>query len=260
MMADTGILAAFGIGLAGAGHCLGMCGGIAAAINLGGNGGRATTLAYHGGRLCSYAALGALLGGLAGSINLAQWTMFLRYLAALLLIAMGLSIADWWRGISVLERVGAQVWAPVQKLSSRLLPVRHWSQGYLLGLCWGLMPCGLIYSALAWSATTQDALRSGALMFAFGVGTLPAMLATSFGAAGAQSLLRRRGLKLVIAVFLIASGIWAFAMTWSHGSHLDRDIEADAMQDHSMHRQEAPTDVHKQMMNGDMQQPESPGK
>jgi sulfite exporter TauE/SafE len=108
MMADTGILAAFGIGLAGAGHCLGMCGGIAAAINLGGNGGRATTLAYHGGRLCSYAALGALLGGLAGSINLAQWTMFLRYLAALLLIAMGLSIADWWRGISVLERVGAR--------------------------------------------------------------------------------------------------------------------------------------------------------
>jgi sulfite exporter TauE/SafE len=61
------------------------------------------------------------------------------------------------------------------------------------------MPCGLIYSALAWSATTQDALRSGTLMFAFGVGTLPAMLATSFGAAGVQALLRRRGLKLLIA-------------------------------------------------------------
>jgi hypothetical protein len=227
-------LAAFGIGLAGAGHCLGMCGGIAAAINLGGNKGPATTIAYHAGRLGSYAALGALLGALAGSINLAQWTMALRYLAALLLIAMGLSIADWWRGISILERFGSRLWKPVQKLSSRLLPVKHWSQGYLLGLCWGLMPCGLIYSALAWSATAQDALRSGLLMLAFGAGTLPAMLSTSFGAAGAQALLRRRGLKLLIAVFLIVSGVWSLMMTWNHGSHLDRPI-VPGRNGHEMH-------------------------
>ena len=89
MIASTEVLAALGIGLAGAGHCLGMCGGIAAAINLGGQSKASTTLAYHGGRLLSYAALGALLGALAGSINLAQWTMGLRYLAGFLLIAMG---------------------------------------------------------------------------------------------------------------------------------------------------------------------------
>lgn len=227
-MISTDLLAALGIGLAGAGHCLGMCGGIAAAINLGGNSGPGTTIAYHAGRVCSYAALGALLGALAGSINLAQWTMFLRYLAALLLIGMGLSIADWWRGMSVLERMGARLWAPIQKRSSMFLPVRHWSQGYLLGLCWGLMPCGLIYSALAWAMTAQDATRSGMLMLAFGLGTLPAMLGTSFGAAKMQTLLRRKGLKIVIALFLIASGVWAFAMTWSHGGHLDRPISSEA--------------------------------
>ncbi|WP_439106338.1 sulfite exporter TauE/SafE family protein [Congregibacter sp.] len=246
-MINADLAAAFGIGLAGAGHCLGMCGGIAAAINLGGNRGTLTTVAYHTGRLSSYAALGALLGALAGSINLAQWTMVLRYLAALLLIGMGLSIADWWRGMSVLESVGAKLWKPLQRLSSRLLPVRHWFQGYLLGLCWGLMPCGLIYSALAWSATAQDAARSGLLMLAFGAGTLPAMLSTSFGAAKAQSLLRRRGLKLLIAIFLILSGIWSLLMTWNHGSHLNRPISAeirgqtdsaipsDATMDHAKH-------------------------
>ncbi|MFT4769517.1 MAG: sulfite exporter TauE/SafE [Glaciecola sp.] len=236
-MISTDILAAAGIGLAGAGHCLGMCGGIAAAINLGGNRGALTTVAYHTGRLSSYAALGALLGALAGSINIAQWTIVLRYLAALLLIGMGLSIADWWRGMSILERLGSKLWRPVQKLSSRLLPVRHWFQGYLLGLCWGLMPCGLIYSALAWSATAQDAARSGLLMLAFGAGTLPAMLSTSFGAAHVQALLRRRGLKILIAVFLIASGAWSLMMTWNHGAHLNRPIETDSPSTHQSHAQ-----------------------
>ncbi|WOJ93894.1 sulfite exporter TauE/SafE family protein [Congregibacter variabilis] len=227
-MINTDLIAAAGIGLAGAGHCLGMCGGIAAAINLGGNRGIPTTLAYHIGRLSSYAALGALLGALAGSINFAQWTMVLRYVAALLLIGMGLSIADWWRGMSILERFGARLWKPVQRLSSTLLPVQHWTQSYLLGLCWGLMPCGLIYSALAWSATAQDAVRSGALMLAFGVGTLPAMLSTSLGAAQVQALLRRRGLKIIIAIFLIASGLWSLMMTWNHGAHLNRPVGAEA--------------------------------
>ncbi|MFK8041260.1 sulfite exporter TauE/SafE family protein [Congregibacter sp.] len=234
-MISNDLVAALGIGLAGAGHCLGMCGGIAAAINLG-NGGEkrgVVTIAYHAGRISSYAALGALLGALAGSINLAQWTMVLRYIAALLLIGMGLSIADWWRGMSVLEKLGAKIWKPVQRLSSKLLPVRHWFQGYLLGLCWGLMPCGLIYSALAWSATAQDVARSGLLMLAFGVGTLPAMLSTSFGATGVQAFLRRRGLKLFIAVFLILSGIWSFVMTWNHGGHLNQPITS-AAQEHSM--------------------------
>ena len=227
MIGSSQAVAALGIGLAGAGHCLGMCGGIAAALNLGGDRGPATTLAYHGGRLCSYALLGALLGAIAGSINLAQWTLALRYIAGLLLIAMGLSIADWWRGIRVIESAGAVLWRPVQRFAGRLLPVRRWWQGWLLGLAWGLMPCGLIYSALAWSATTQAPLDAALLMLLFGLGTLPAMLTTSFGAARVQALLRRRGLKILIAVLLIASGLWTLQLTWRHGGHLDRPIGAD---------------------------------
>lgn len=224
MISTAEALSALSIGLAGAGHCLGMCGGIASAISLGGVTGRSTTIAYHAGRLLSYAALGALLAALAGSINLAQWTLSLRYIAGVLLIAMGLSIADWWRGISVLEKLGAKLWAPVQKASSGLFPIRHWSRGLLLGLCWGLMPCGLIYSALAWAATSQSALKGAGLMLIFGIGTLPAMLAVSLGAGGLQSLLRRRGLKLLIALLLICAGCWTLYITYSHGAHLNRPI------------------------------------
>jgi len=216
---DLGYLSAFGLGLAGAGHCLGMCGGIAAALNLGGVRSTVITVAYHSGRVCSYTLLGALVGFAAGAIDVAPWTLGLRYLAGCLLIGMGLYVADWWRGMAALERAGALIWRPVQRLTSRWLPVRNWAQGYALGLCWGLIPCGLIYSSLAWAATAGYAPTSALLMFCFGLGTLPAMLATSFGARSAQAFLRKRGLKVIIALLLIGSGIWTLYLTVMHGSH-----------------------------------------
>jgi len=216
---ETTLLSALALGLAGAGHCLGMCGGIASALSLGGNRSLAVTLAYHGGRIGSYTLLGALLGLAAGSVDIGAWTLGLRYLAGFLLLGMGLYIADWWRGMALLERAGAHLWQPVQRLASRWLPVRHWPQALALGLCWGLMPCGLIYSSLAWAATAADAGRSALLMFLFGVGTLPAMLATSLGAQQLQTFLRRRDLKVVIALLLIAAGAWTLYITARHGAH-----------------------------------------
>lgn len=233
-MTELGYASAIGLGLAGAGHCLGMCGGIAAALNLGGPRSPAITLAYHAGRISSYTALGALLGFAAGSINIDAWTIGLRYLAGFMLIGMGLYVANWWRGMALLERAGAYVWRPVQRLSSRWLPVRQWPQGFALGLCWGLMPCGLIYSSLAWAATAQHAATSALMMFLFGLGTLPAMLATSFGAQGLQAFLRRRGLKLLIALLLIASGVWTVYITAAHAGHSGHQGQAGmAPMDHS---------------------------
>jgi len=219
-MSEATFLGAFLLGLSGAGHCLGMCGGIAAALNLGSQKQLGVTLSYHSGRLASYALLGALLGLAAGAIDIGAWTIGLRYLAGLLLIGMGLYVADWWRGLVVLEQTGARLWQPVQRLSSGLLPARRWYQGLALGLCWGLMPCGLIYSALAWAATRQDAAEAALLMLLFGIGTLPAMLSTSLGAAKIQAFLRLRGLKIVIALLLIFSGLWTLYITYQHGSHI----------------------------------------
>ncbi|MFT4520373.1 MAG: sulfite exporter TauE/SafE, partial [Halioglobus sp.] len=199
------------LGLSGAGHCLGMCGGVAAALNLGGQASTKITLAYHSGRIVSYTLLGGLMGLAAGSIDIAAWTIGLRYIAGLLLIAMGLHIAKWWQGIARLESVGAVLWKPVQRMSLQYLPIRRWPQSAALGLCWGLMPCGLIYSSLAWSATAQDALSSAFMMFLFGIGTLPAMLATSLSASGLRDILRRRELQIIIALLLMASGLLTLA-------------------------------------------------
>lgn len=219
-MTEVAYLSAMALGLAGSGHCLSMCGGIAAALNLGGHRSMPVTVSYHTGRVLSYTLLGGLLGFIAGSIDLMAWTIALRYIAGLLLIGMGLYIANWWLGIQVLERAGARLWKPVQGFSSRFLPIRNPLQGLALGLCWGLMPCGLIYSALAWAATAQNATTSAALMLCFGLGTLPAMLAVSLGADKLQGFLRKRGLKLFIAVMLIASGMWTIYLVAAHGEHL----------------------------------------
>lgn len=234
-MTDPTYLSAFALGLAGSGHCLGMCGGIAAAMNLGGHRSVPVTISYHGGRIASYTLLGGLLGLIAGSIDLVTWTIALRYAAGFLLIAMGLSVANWWQGIRILEKAGGRLWQPVQRFSSRFLPIRNPVQGVALGLCWGLMPCGLIYSALAWSATAQSAIGAASLMFCFGLGTLPAMLAVSLGADKLQDILRRRGLKLFIALMLIASGIWTLYLVSAHGEHLKHKAPgAEPMQmDHS---------------------------
>ncbi len=220
-MTEAAVITAFGLGLAGAGHCLGMCGGVAAALNLGGVSRLSMTLAYHGGRIASYTLLGAGLGLAAGSIDLAAWTIGLRYLAALLLVVMGLYIGDWWRGMLALEKVGARLWQPVQKLSSRLLPLRHPLQAAGLGLCWGLMPCGLIYSSLAWSATAGSAPESALLMLCFGLGTLPAMLGTSLGADKLQAVLRRREARTLLGALVVLSGLWTGYLALAHGGHAD---------------------------------------
>lgn len=219
-MNELTIFSALAIGLAGAGHCLGMCGGIAAALSLGGHQSLASTLAYHGGRIASYTLLGAALGLAAGSLEIAAWTLFLRYLAGFLLLGMGLYITDWWRGMMVLERAGAKLWQPVQKLSRGLMPIKHWYQALALGSLWGLMPCGLIYSSLAWAATAQNAAQSALMMFFFGLGTLPAMLGTSLGAEQLQGVLRKRGLKLFLGLLLIAAGLWSLYLTVAHSGHL----------------------------------------
>lgn len=220
------------LGLSGAGHCLGMCGGIAAALNLGGSRTPAITIAYHGGRIASYTLLGALLGVAAGSIDITAWTIGLRFLAGFLLVGMGLYIANWWLGMAQLERVGAKLWQPVQRLSSHWLPLRQWPQGFALGLCWGLMPCGLIYSSLAWAATAQNGGTAALMMMLFGLGTLPAMLATSFGAESLQAFLRQRGLKKLIGLLLIGSGLWSLYLTTMHSDHAQHAKQ----QPHSSHQ------------------------
>jgi sulfite exporter TauE/SafE len=209
---ETGYGAALLLGLLGGSHCLVMCGGIGAALGIAADSRRKTVmiLLFQLGRISSYALLGAGLGailGLAGD-NSPAIIPILRLSSGLLLITMGCYLANWWYGLQWIERAGQGIWRRVQPFVQKLLPLTRIRNALLVGLCWGLLPCGLIYTALAWSATAANWLQSATLMFCFGLGTLPVMFATGIAGEKLAALLRKKALRNIAAVLLISFGGW----------------------------------------------------
>ncbi|NNL57259.1 MAG: sulfite exporter TauE/SafE family protein [Pseudomonadales bacterium] len=218
---------ALGLGLAGAGHCLGMCGGIVSLFNISNANNRSSFAAighntvFQLGRISCYMALGAL-AGYAGSLTLksnAQFIGVLHWLSLLLLIGIALSILDWWNPYKLLEKAGGKLWQRVQPLGSALLPVNRKSKAYALGIVWGFLPCGLIYSTLAWATTSGSASSAALLMFFFGLGTMPALLGIGSFAGELKQQLQRTAAKYMLAFFLIGVGLLPFYAHQQHGNH-----------------------------------------
>ncbi|MBW7470195.1 sulfite exporter TauE/SafE family protein [Marinobacter sp. M216] len=213
---------AFLIGLLGSSHCLGMCGGISASLSMAlpvGKGFRLRQtmmlLAFNAGRISSYTLIAALVALLSTSAA-SQWSELggvLRTVAGLLLIAMGLSMGQWWQGIRYIEKIGAPVWQRLSPLTRRFLPVNHVGQALALGALWGWLPCGLIYTTLGWAAL-QPTVGSAALtMLFFGLGTLPSMLATGYAAGWIRRLQGQRLFRKVTGGLLIVFGVWTLPLT-----------------------------------------------
>ncbi|NCA87730.1 MAG: sulfite exporter TauE/SafE family protein [Gammaproteobacteria bacterium] len=180
---------AFAIGLLSALHCIGMCGGIAGALSLSLPGERRAhwrrlvtyLLAFNLGRVLSYALAGAAFGSLGGVLLVSGHLWLhdaLRWLAALVMVGAGLSIAGWLPRLEGLERLGTPIWRWLEPWGRRLLPVDSLPKATLYGAVWGWLPCGLVYTLLL-GAPAQGGPLAGALYMAlFGLGTWPALIAT----------------------------------------------------------------------------------
>jgi sulfite exporter TauE/SafE len=219
-MHELALMTAFVAGLLGSTHCLTMCGGIASALGAtraaGSRAGNA--LLYQCGRLASYAAAGALAGalGLAAGAGfaLARWGEVLRLATAGVVILIGLDLALGAQGrlrlLRLPERVGARLWRRVAPLVTRALPASGATRAFTLGLLWGWLPCGLVYSVLLAAAVAGGAAGGSAIMLAFGVGTLPAMLSLSY--AGAHIGVRDGALARLFGALIVACGLWSASM------------------------------------------------
>ena len=128
------------------------------------------------GRVTSYAALGALGGALLPSAGAGGGIA--RILAGVLLVLMGLSIGGWHAALVPLERAGHRIWQRIGPRALRIARLDSTAGALLSGIAWGWLPCGLVYSTLAWASSSGDALRSASLMMAFGMGTLPAVMSS----------------------------------------------------------------------------------
>jgi len=206
--------AAFAAGFFGSAHCLGMCGGIAGLYAVKLEVASFTRrleygLVYNLGRISGYAVLGFLVAGIsqaiAGVIPVLAGPV--RILGGLLIVLVGLQIAFDWRLLGWLEQGGSALWQRIAPTATGLLPVTSLPKALLLGFIWGWLPCGLVYSALLIAATSGDALNGAAVMTAFGLGTLPAMLLTGLGAAKLQATMKRRWARRGAGLLVIAMGL-----------------------------------------------------
>lgn len=234
-MTELTLLGALIIGLLGSSHCVFMCGGLCAAVSTNAQGDKKDShlLSYNLGRLTTYALLGAAFGLLGERlVEVApQATVVLRSMAGLLLIAMGLYLTRWWMGLALLEKLGAKLFAPLQPLTKKLLPVDSHPKALLLGGVWGLLPCGLVYSTLSWSLAISDWRQSSLLMLAFGVGTLPAMLALGVSQKKMLAFLFQKEFRSMIGIAVIGMGLLTLSVPWMHFStgHQQHNVMDGAM-------------------------------
>ncbi|MGD8575317.1 MAG: sulfite exporter TauE/SafE family protein, partial [Gammaproteobacteria bacterium] len=194
------VLAMFLAGLLGSGHCMGMCGGIATALGAlpGERPVWLQALLFNGGRVLGYGLLGLAAGGLSnllGSGMLPAGLAWLRLAAATLLVLLGAQLLFQRGLLAPLERMGGRLWKHIAPLAGRALGHDHGGAALGVGMLWALLPCGLVYTALAASLTTGDPAAGAATMLAFGLGTLPAMLAATAGGNVLTRLLRRARIR-----------------------------------------------------------------
>ena len=213
-MLELSLASAFLVGLLGGGHCAGMCGGIVGAVSLSLPGSRPRIgflLAYNLGRIASYGAAGLLAGAIGASSFFLDHVLpverVLYALASVMLILLGLYLAGIWRGVVVLETVGGKLWRHVQPWSKRFLPVRTLPQALALGSIWGWLPCGLVYSVVVAALATGSPWRGATLMLAFGLGTLPALLAMGMAAVRMRAVLQHVWIRRLSGLAVIGFGL-----------------------------------------------------
>ncbi len=216
-MLETGFLVLFLSGLLGGGHCVGMCGGIVTALSLNLPAGTrrfVLMLGYNLGRIGSYMAAGALLGALSqAGLSMATARPFqlaLYLLANGMIILLGLYLAGLSRWVIAIEKLGRPLWQRIQPRVARLLPIRSLGGAVLAGAAWGWLPCGLVYSASLSALATGNWLKGAGIMLAFGLGTLPNLLAMGLFADQLRQSLQKRPVRLVAG--LAVAGIGAFQL------------------------------------------------
>ena len=197
--------AALILGLAGSLHCLGMCGPLALALPAARDATRGQRilgrLAYNVGRACTYAGMGIFAGLLGHVLQLGGVQRWVSILLGILLIATLLFSSH-----HMPEWILNTFYRPVQKGLGKLLKRQGTSGLFQIGLLNGLLPCGLVYAALAGASLQEGPLRGAAYMFIFGLGTLPMMFAVSMGGLTLRSPKFKPVLQYLVPALTLAAG------------------------------------------------------
>lgn len=181
---DITFLTLFLLGFFGGTHCIGMCGGLSSAfaLQLPPHINRFwLILLLNTGRVSSYTAIGLILGliGQVGvSLDQTRVLQNILYTAAnLLLLFLGLYLSGISSLAAKIEKIGKPIWRNLNPILNRLLPIKSIPACLAVGILWGWLPCGLVYSASLYALGSGSAATGGLYMLAFALGTLPNLLA-----------------------------------------------------------------------------------
>lgn len=239
------LVAALLMGFFGSPHCLGMCGGLVAAFGLSmkevSPAKRRTLIAtYHVGRLLSYASLG-LLAGVIGTTVLAPLMVgnnIPRILLGLVLVFVGMIMLG-APFLNKLERLGMRFWQALAPLRKKVFPLTTFPRALTAGLLWGFLPCGLVYGALLIAVVGHDPLTGAVLMFAFGLGTVPMLVATHSTVNWLRTQIGRLRLRQMNGAIMMISGLAVIVvplvMGSMHGGHSEHGTGMPMDMDHSAH-------------------------
>jgi sulfite exporter TauE/SafE len=230
-MNPENLAAAFIVGLLGGTHCIGMCGGIVGVLT--GSLAESTRrsrvglllnqLAYNAGRIASYTVAGVIAGALGRHASLLELTGNFplgHILASVIMILMGVYLAGWWNSLRWLEQAGSHLWKWIEPLGRRVIPVRYPVQALWLGMVWGWLPCGLVYSALALALASGSAGNGALVMLAFGAGTLPTLLTLGVAFDVVGRWVRDVRVRRVAGILVIVLGlVLLLANPGHHGHH-----------------------------------------
>lgn len=224
-------MAVFLLGLLGGTHCVGMCGGIVSALTVQlptGKPAWTIHLGYNMGRIASYTVAGAVMGAI-GSLGMLLGDLLPIQLALyvganIMLIALGLYLTGATQALAYPERVGQWLWRRIQPYTRRFLPPRSLSQALPLGMLWGWLPCGLVYSVLAMALLSGSTSRGASTLLAFGLGTLPNLLMAGVLLARFRAVVRLRAVRLGSGLLVLGFGIWGLFNATTLGGRLWQGI------------------------------------
>lgn len=211
-MFTTTIIAGFTLGLFGSLHCVGMCGPLALALPAHQQGKQNNTVAalmYNSGRVVTYSLLGLLFGFIGKSFSLMGFQQLFSVLAGSLMLLFTVLYFGFKKDYQP-QWFQQFTW----KLQSFIASALQKNKGaFIIGLANGLLPCGMVYAAIAGALVSSSVVSSALFMASFGIATIPAMLLLMMFGSSMSVRLRMRFRKLTpfvmatVAVLLILRGM-----------------------------------------------------
>ena len=203
------LFSALVLGLMGSFHCAGMCGPIAIALPLHGNsipqkifGG---TL-YNLGRTLTYGVMGAIFGLLGQGVEMIGFQQKISIIMGAIMI-LSVIFPSLFRNQYNMEKSWFSLVGKLKKSIGKLFSVRSFSSLFFIGLLNGLLPCGLVYMAIAGAIGTGEVVLGALYMVMFGLGTIPMMLSIAL-AGNILSVAIRRKINRLIPVLVVVVGIF----------------------------------------------------